>query len=254
MNLNGSSGERYSINKKRRYTGSTYTDYQIVGSGGYVARIFNRSQRKPGVEQELLDAARSGAYYGEERPLNVLYSHNNFVGFLYEGEVAAGFGRPETAGDERETDSGYYNTASRSNQNVFLYAVQIAAMIIAIAIGYFAVYPMYLSNVNKNWNELSSLLQTMAGWNVNGIPAIIVGIVFQVFALRKLKDGVDSCFILGGIGLLANIAGIIAFTLLFSLILYIVQGAITFIMRYLVIIILIVVGILWLKKKLFGDR
>ena len=46
MNLNGSSGERYSIDKKKRYTGSTYTDYQIVGSGGYVARILSRGQRK----------------------------------------------------------------------------------------------------------------------------------------------------------------------------------------------------------------
>lgn len=62
----------------------------------------------------------------------------------------------------------------------------------------------------------------------------------------------DSFLVLGGIGLAANIVGIVAFTVLFSLILYIVQGAIAFIMRYLVIILLIVVGFLWLKKKLFG--
>ena len=60
----------------------------------------------------------------------------------------------------------------------------------------------------------------------------------------------DSFLVLGGIGLAANIVGIVAFTVLFSLILYIVQGAIAFIMRYLVIILLIVVGFLWLKKEI----
>ena len=110
----------------------------------------------------------------------------------------------------------------------------------------------YLHNLDKNWSGLSSLVQTMAGWNKNGVPAVVVGIVFQIFAFLKLKDGVDSFLVLGGIGLAANIVGIVAFTVLFSLILYIVQGAIAFIMRYLVIILLIVVGFLWLKKKLFG--
>ena len=132
------------------------------------------------------------------------------------------------------------------------WAVQISALIIAAAIGIFAVYPMYLHNLDKNWSGLSSLVQTMAGWNKNGVPAVVVGIVFQIFAFLKLKDGVDSFLVLGGIGLAANIVGIVAFTVLFSLILYIVQGAIAFIMRYLVIILLIVVGFLWLKKKLFG--
>lgn len=250
MNLNGSSGERYSIDKKKRYTGSNYTDYQIVGSGGYVARIFSRGQRKPAIERELLDAAKSGAYYGEERPLNVLYSNNNFVGFLYEGEVMTGV--RETAGMENEADSGSYVAAGHNDQTVFTWAVQISALIIAAAIGIFAVYPMYLHNLDKNWSGLSSLVQTMAGWNKNGVPAVVVGIVFQIFAFLKLKDGVDSFLVLGGIGLAANIVGIVAFTVLFSLILYIVQGAIAFIMRYLVIILLIVVGFLWLKKKLFG--
>lgn len=250
MNLNGSSGERYSIDKKKRYTGSTYTDYQIVGSGGYVARILSRGQRKPAIERELLDAAKSGAYYGEERPLNVLYSHNNFVGFLYEGEVVTGSG--ETAGMENEADSGNY-TAGHNDQTVFTWAVQISALIIAAAIGIFVVYPLYLHNLDKNWSELSSLVQSMAGWNKNGIPAVIVGIVFQIFAFLKLKNDVDSFLLLGGIGLAANIVGIVAFTVLFSLILYIVQGAIAFIMRYLVIILLIVAGFLWLKKKLFGQ-
>ena len=96
------------------------------------------------------------------------------------------------------------------------------------------------------------MVQTMAGWNKNGVPAVVVGIVFQIFAFLKLKDGVDSFLVLGGIGLAANIVGIVVFTVSFSLILYIVQGAIAFIMRYLVIILLIVVGLLWLKKKLFG--
>ena len=206
MNLNGSSGERYSIDKKKRYTGSNYTDYQIVGSGGYVARIFSRGQRKPAIERELLD----------------------------------------------EADSGSYVAAGHNDQTVFTWAVQISALIIAAAIGIFAVYPMYLHNLDKNWSGLSSLVQTMAGWNKNGVPAVVVGIVFQIFAFLKLKDGVDSFLVLGGIGLAANIVGIVAFTVLFSLILYIVQGAIAFIMRYLVIILLIVVGFLWLKKKLFG--
>lgn len=133
MNLNGSSGERYSIDKKKRYTGSNYTDYQIVGSGGYVARIFSRGQRKPAIERELLDAAKSGAYYGEERPLNVLYSHNNFVGFLYEGEVMTGV--RETAGMENEADSGSYVAAGHNDQTVFTWVVQISALIIAAAIG-----------------------------------------------------------------------------------------------------------------------
>ena len=233
MNLNGSSGERYSIDKKKRYTGSNYTDYQIVGSGGYVARIFSRGQRKPAIERELLDAAKSGAYYGEERPLNVLYSHNNFVGFLYEGEVMTGV--RETAGMENEADSGRPVAAGLNDQTEY-----------AAAIGIFAVYPMYLHNLDKNWSGLSSLVQTMAGWNKNGVPAVVVGIVFQIFAFLKLKDGVDSFLVLGGIGLAANIVGIVAFTVLFSLILYIVQGAIAFIMRYLVIILLIVLGFLWL--------
>ena len=180
MNLNGSSGERYSIDKKKRYTGSNYTDYQIVGSGGYVARIFSRGQRKPAIERELLDAAKSGAYYGEERPLNVLYSHNNFVGFLYEGEVMTGV--RETAGMENEADSGSYVAAGHNDQTVFTWAVQISALIIAAAIGIFAVYPMYLHNLDKNWSGLSSLVQTMAGWNKNGVPAVVVGIVFQIFA------------------------------------------------------------------------
>ena len=153
MNLNGSSGERYSIDKKKRYTGSNYTDYQIVGSGGYVARIFSRGQRKPAIERELLDAAKSGAYYGEERPLNVLYSHNNFVGFLYEGEVMTGV--RETAGMENEADSGSYVAAGHNDQTVFTWAVQISALIIAAAIGIFAV---------KGWRGFLFGV----GWNRSG--------------------------------------------------------------------------------------
>ena len=85
MVVNGSSGERYNLNRKMRRAGRTYTEYPILGSGGYIARIFDRSLRKPVVEAELKEAVYVGNYYEDEQPLNVLYFHNKFIGFLYKG-------------------------------------------------------------------------------------------------------------------------------------------------------------------------
>lgn len=249
MVVNGSSGERYTLNKKVRRTCRNYTEYPVMGSGVYVARIFDGSQRRPAVEREVRAAADSGSNYDDERPLNALYKHNKFVGFLYQGEIAPPVSPADNTGDY---GSDYRRAGnSRGDAGLFIIGIQIAAAVIGAAVGWFIVYPLYAANINESRAEFSTVVQMLADLNYKGIPAIIVGIALQIFVFIKIREYSDSLVIMAAAGVASNITGTVLFTSLLTLIVYLVQGAISFIMRYLALIVILVVGFMWLKKKFF---
>lgn len=249
MVVNGSSGERYNLNKKMRRTCRNYTEFPVMGSERYIARIFDKSQRRSAVESEVRKAADIGSYYDDERPLNALYMHNKFVGFLYQGEIVSSVSPADNTGD---TGIDYRRAgSSRVDGGLFMIGIQIAAAVIGAAVGWFMVYPMYATNISESWEGLSTVVQMLAELNYKGIPAIIVGITLQIFVFLKVREYVDSLLIMAAAGVVSNIIGVVLFTLLLTLIVYMVQGAISFIMRYLALIIILVVGFMWLKKKFF---
>lgn len=249
MVVNGSSGERYSLNKKMRRPCRNYTEYPVMGSGGYVARILDRSQRRPAVESQVREAAESGSYYDDERPLNALYIHNKFAGFLYQGEIEAPMFSAEHTEDAGVNDRRAGN--SGRDAGLFTIGIQIAAAVIGAAAGWFLIYPQYAVNINENWEELSTVVRMLADLNYRGVPAIIAGIVLQIFVFLKAREYTDSQAVMAAAGVAGNIAGAGLFTLLLTLIIYFVQGAIRFIMKYLAVIIILAAALLWIKKKFF---
>lgn len=251
MVVNGSSGERYNLNRKMRRAGRTYTEYPILGSGGYIARIFDRSLRKPVVEAELKEAVYVGNYYEDEQPLNVLYFHNKFIGFLYKGEFDNGI---PVSDPEEMVDEGYtYGKSNNINMDseMFAIALQVAAGVVAAVIGWFIIYPAYQKTMDSHMAEFTSLVQDLIKLNYHGVPAIITGIILQVAALVKGQKYLNSLIMMTTASFVSNMLGIAVFTLLFMGIVFLIQGAITFVMKYLVIIILVIVAFLWIKMKFF---
>lgn len=248
MVVNGSSGERYSLNKKKRHTGRTYTEYPIMGSGGYIARIYDRKLRKAMIEAEVKEAVFTGNYYEDEQPLNVLYSRNKFIGYLYKGEFEY-----EIASNNEETEladaDNVYRQSNHIDSELFVIALQIAAGIVATAIGWFIVYPAYQRTIDSHMTEFSSFVRDLTQLNYKGIPAILVGIILQIVVLIKGSRFLKSPVIMTTASLISNLLGCAVFTLLLTVIVFLIHGAITFVMKYLAVIILLLVGFIWLKGK-----
>lgn len=252
MVVNGSSGERYTLNKKARRAGRIYTEYPIMGSGEYIARIFDRKLRKPMIEAEIKEAVYSGNYYEDEQPLNVLYSHNKFIGFLYKGQFDYAIPSSDVAEDvvDIANISGKANNVNLDS-GVFAIVLQIAVGIISAVIGWFVIYLAYQRNIDSHMVEFTPLVQDLTKLNYRGIPAIIMGIILQVFVLIKGQKYLNSPIKMTVASFVSNILGIAAFTLLVLGIVFLIQSAITFVMKYLVTIIIVIVVFLWLKKKFF---
>lgn len=254
MVVNGSSGERYRLNGKIRHTFGNYTEYPVMGSGEYIARIFGRGQRKPVVEAAVKDAVYSGAYYDDAQPLNVLYIHNKFAGFLYQGEMCSGRASGEDEGlscggdEDQKTESGGLESGA------FLIGLQVAAAVICAAVGRFIVYPVYQGNMNDHWMEFSSLTRWLSGLDYRGIPAVIAGIILHIFVLMKGKRYMDTPIIFVAAGFAGNLAGVILYTLLVTVLLFLIQGVIALIMKYLLTVLLIAGVFLWIRKKFLRGK
>lgn len=245
MLVKGSGGEKYALDTKRKRTCRTYTDYP-VGGGVYVARIMDRNHRNGTVEAEVKDAVNSGSYYNEERPLNVLYTGRKFAGFLYEGDGSL----LEDMQTEDAPEGAYapVRGARGGNGAAAVLCVQGAVAVVMALIGYFAIYPMLRSYMDSN--EESAILSALHYLDYYGVPAILVGIALQAFAWKKFQNYMDNLLVGGLIALVANLMGTVLWTIFVMLIMTIVMGAVAFIMKYIVVIILIFGVWFWIKSKL----
>ena len=251
MKVKGSSNEQYILESAKRLVYSGYTDYQVSG-GTYVARIFDSSLRKKNVEAVLRQAVYEGTTYGDQRPLNILYLHGKFAGFLFEGTI------PEINLPKVEhTDFTYGATVAQSaakrgssvDNDIWKIALQIVIAIIMGIVAIFGVFPFLERYVLDNVE--SEVVQMLYFLDYMGIPALVAGLVFQIIVLLKIKDTVSNMILCGTFALIANLLGSIIWTLLVKLLMVFVQGVIMFLMRYLIIIILLGIGFIWIKKKFF---
>lgn len=263
MKVKGSSNEQYILESAKKLVCNGYTDYQVIG-GAYVARIFDWNLRKKNVEAVLCQAVYEGTAYGDEKPLNVLYSHGRFCGFLYEGVL------PEVStmntghtGHLHETSgvssvirggtpvnngmSSVVQGGTPVNNGISGVAVQIAVAVVMGITALFGVFPFLEGYVIDNAG--SGVVQMLYYLDYMGIPALITGLVLQIIVLRKIKDIVSNLVLCGVLALVSNLLGSIAWTVFVMMLMALVQGVVSFLMKYLVVIILIVIGFIWLKSK-----
>lgn len=251
MVVKGEGGERYTLNSKKKRTYRTYTDYKI-GNGKYIARILDRKNRNASVEYEIAQAVRNGLYYEDERPLNLLYLGKKFAGFLYEGNEDS----LETTDDSYEYAVLEKNESGKNNQllsgtgdgeQVYPIGVQVVVAVMMTVIGKVLVYPILMGFVNEN--QGATVIDMLYYLDYKGVPAIIAGLAAQIAVFVSFKDRMGNVIYSGLIAVLVNLAGIVLWTLIVVLLMMIVQGAVNFIMEYLVYIILIAGALIWLKKK-----
>ena len=148
MKVTGSLNEIYTLESGKKMVYQGYTDYQVSG-GAYIARIYGRSLRKKDVETVLCRIVYEGTQYGDQRPLNVLYSHGHFCGFLYEGTI------PEMSQDNEVGNMIYTNNNNRlcpAVRNNFIFdddvlsiAIQIVIAIVMGIVAIIGVHP-FLEN------------------------------------------------------------------------------------------------------------
>ena len=248
MVVNGSAGEKYNLDKKRAYVCRTYTEYPIMGSKSYIARIFDKGQRKPAIEAQVKEAVMQGTYYDDERPLNTLYIRNKFVGFLYQGEIKTAVIPDNTMENDYSVETQENNKTSNENKLLSL-GIQFVMAVVSVLIGLYLIYPSYESSMDNNWAAFSEIVRKIAMWNYNGIPAVAVGFIMQIIAVLKRKEQFGNFVVSGLRGLIGNLLGVIIYTLIIAALVFLVHGAITFLMKYMVTIIIIVAIFTWLKWK-----
>lgn len=254
MLAKGSGGEKYTLDTKKKHVYRTYTDYPVAG-GMYVARIMDRGHRRGDVEAEVKDAVNSGSYYDDERPLNVLYTGGKFAGFLYEGDGSL----TQEPQDDMSYESGYEGASVPSNRlsgggspGAVTLGIQAAVAVVMALVGYFAIYPILGNFMFRNYG--SSIVSTLHYLDYNGIPAILVGIGVQAAVFFKFRDSLENPVIGGLIAAGVNLAGTVVWTVFVMLLMTIVMGAVAFIMKYIVIIVLIIGVYIWIKSKFSRRR
>lgn len=248
MLAKGSSGEKYTLDTKKKHVYRTYTDYPVSG-GVYVARIMDRGHRNGGVEADVKDAVNSGTYYDDERPLNVLYTGGKFAGFLYEGDGSL---------TEEPVDMDYEGASVPSprlrggDAGAMVLGIQAAVAVVMALIGYFAIYPILGNFMAKNPG--SSIVETLHYLDYNGIPAILVGIGVQAAVFFKFRDSLENPVTGGLVACGVNLAGTIVWTVFVMLLMTLVLGAVAFIMKYIVVIVLILGVYFWIRSKFSRRR
>lgn len=247
MLAKGSSGEKYTLDTKKKHVYRTYTDYPVIG-GIYVARIMDRRHRNGSVEADVRDTINSGTYYDDERPLNVLYIGGKFAGFLYEGDGSL-TEESRDIGDERGYEGSFMPSARLrgGDMGAMALGIQAVAAVAMALIGYFAIYPILESFMVKNSG--SSIVETLHYLDYNGIPAILVGIGMQAAVFFKFRDSLENPIIGGLIACGVNLAGTIVWTVFVMLLMTLVLGAVAFIMKYIVVIVLILGAYFWIRSK-----
>lgn len=251
MVVKGEGGEKYTLNSKNKRTYRTYTDYQ-VGNGKYIARILDRKVRNNGVEDEVEQALRSGSYYDGELPLNLLYTGKKFVGFLYEGNGDFLAAAPVTDEDDifaENASAGKRQLPSGigDGEQIYIIGIQVIMAVLMAVIGKTIIYPM-LERFMSQYQD-STVIGMLYYLDYNGVPAIVAGIILQIVVFTSFKERISNVIYSGLTAMLANLVGMVLWTLIVMLLMMIVQGAVEFIMEYLAYIILIVGGVIWLKKK-----
>ena len=247
MLAKGSGGERYTLDTKKKHVYRTYTDYPVAGSV-YVARIMDRGHRKSGVEADVKDAVNSGTYFEDERPLNTLYIGGKFAGFLYEGDGSL------TEASQDNVDGGDYEGFSAPSPRLrggdagaMVLGIQAAVAVGMALISYFAIYPILKNFIARNPG--SSIVETLHYLDYNGIPAILVGIGLQAAVFFKFRDSLENPVVGGLVAAGVNLAGTIVWTVFVMLLMTIVLGAVAFIMKYIVVIVLILGVYFWIRSK-----
>lgn len=250
MKVTGSMNEIYTLESRKKMVYNGYTDYQVCG-GAYIARIFDRSLRKKDVEAVLCRIVYEGTRYGDQRPLNVLYSHGCFYGFLYEGTIPEMSQVNEVGNMDYANNNNCFRPAVWSNfisdDDVLDVVIQI---VIAIAMGIVAIIGVhpFLKNYLLDHVE-SGIAQMLYFLDYLGIPALIVGLFFQISVSRRVKNFVNNVILCGLVAMVANLFGSIAWTALVMILITLVQGIVALFLRYLAVIILGWIIFRWLKKK-----
>lgn len=230
MVLNGSSGEKYKIDKKRKNEYGQYTDYSVLGSGGYCARVYNLRNRKHIMETQIKSAVVSGDYIDGEKPLNVLYLGKRFAGFLYEGELAEDYVIQETEQAVRKEATAFLTVGWTG-----LLARVVVGAVMAL-LGIFLIYPLAVQyGLRDGYSGLGEMVTVL---NYKGIPAVIAGIACQIIVYIKAKSYIDNVVLEVVVAVLANLVGIVVWTVL-----------VLFLARFIVVLILIAGGIQWLRSR-----
>ena len=100
-----------------------------------------------------------------------------------------------------------------------------------------------------NEHQESSVINMLHYLDYKGIPAILAGLVAQIAFYVWSKERLNHVIYSGLAAMLVNLVGVVLWTLVVLLLMVVVQGAIDFIMTYIVYIILIIAAIVWAKKK-----
>ncbi|MBO5281748.1 MAG: hypothetical protein J6B43_01265 [Lachnospiraceae bacterium] len=210
-----------------------------------MARIFGKVRRSGAAEAEIRDMVSTGGYYEDVMPLNTLYLGSRFAGLLYESDGSL----VQMSEEDAENRPAVCKRAG--NEDTAEIIVVIVQIVIAVALGVLhrlALYPI-IRNFELERNA-SSVIRFLSVLDIEGIPAVLAGTVAQVVVHLKLKDTAFGTVKAGAVAAAANFVAALLWMLLLMVLMVLVDGAVAFLMRYLVIIVLIAVGIKWLKRKL----
>jgi hypothetical protein len=152
-------------------------------------------------------------------------------------------------GSDGLTDDGYIkpqkNNFNFGSEAIWFFVIGFLAIILFECVVVNPLFSGYLDGM-----AVASIAGFLAYLNYNGIPAIIVGIAAFISIWRKMPHGIFGC-------VLSVIAGMISsaiFAVIVLLLIALVQGAISFLLKYFVVIILCVVVLIWLRNLIFGRR
>lgn len=250
MTANGSGGERYILSGKGKKGFGSYHDYPVQGTGKYCARIFTRTKRSASAEAEIKEAVYSGGYFEGERPLNVLYIHGKFVGFLYEGILAGNEMSVDDAQEGTRSGNGFQQIRTDGNGQLIFIGTQFILILVMLYIGLSIVYPLFLGKISNI--EPDSFAGALTVLDHAGVPAVLAGIALQIYTLLKGKSFFPNLGICLAVAAIANLAGIIIWTCAVLAIVLLVEGVMSFLARYLISIILLLILIGWIKKRFRG--
>ena len=247
MVVKGGGGERYTLNSKNKKIYRTYTDYPI-GNGKYVARILNRRQRNHSIEDEIELAVKNGSYFEDEQPLNILYMGKKFIGFLYEGKEIFSETINRDSEEEIVSKTGkHLPQVQGKSEQIYIIGVQVVMAVLMAIIGIKVIYPI-LGRFMNEYQE-SSVINLLHYLDYKGIPAIIAGLILQIAFFSSSKVRINNVIYSGLVAMLVNLVGVVLWTLFVLILMVVVQGAVDFIIKYIVYIILIIAAIIWAKNK-----
>ena len=246
MTVNGSGGERYILGGKGKKGFGGYCDYPVQGTGKYCARIFARTGRNASVEAEIKEAVHSGGDFEGERPLNVLYFHGKFAGFLYEGILAG----KETYVDESQgtySGNGFQEIRTGGNEQLIFIGTQLILILAMLYIGLRIVYPLFLDRISNV--DPDSFAAALAVLDHGGHPAILTGIALQIYVVLRWKRSFPNLGVCLAVAAIANLAGMILWTCTVLAVVLLVDGVMSFLARYLISILFFLFIIVWIKKR-----